>query len=166
MRDDLLRKRNVAPATVGSREWLERLRTGQEPNWQTALPASTKPNVIDELPTPEIMRQFTRDIGRRGGLQRSRNFARRNVRNAIHFWCRHDCNPHKVKAPPVTATLEQRRYLHAYASHGGKARAARHSHEELAAIAAKGGRAKAEKAAKLKQAALCASAVAAKQTEE
>ena len=164
MKEDLSGNQKAVP--IGSREWLDQLRAGQEPDWQGALPASTKPNVIDKLPTPEIMRQFSRDIGRRGGLQRSRNFARRSVRKAIQFWSRHDCNPHKVKAPPVTATLDQRRYLHAYASRGGKARAARHSHEELVAIAAKGGRAKAEKAAKLKQAALCASAVAAKQTEE
>lgn len=164
MRESSLTNRNLL--TIGSREWLERLRAGRDPNWQTALPASTKPTVVDKLPAREIMRRFSRDIGRRGGLQRSRNFARRSVRKAIQFWSRQDCNPHKVKATPVTASPEQRRYLHAYASHGGKARAARHTHEELAAIAAMGGRAKAEKAAKLKQAALCASAVAAKQPEE
>ena len=115
---------------------------------------------------PEMMRQFWKDIGRQGGFQRSRNYARRNVRKGVQFWRRHGCNPHQVKARPVKASPGQRRYLHTYASLGGRARAANHSHEELAAIAAKGGRAKAEKAAKLKQAALCVSAVAAKQPKE
>ena len=167
MKEDLLRKRNVVP--IGSREWRELQRASQqaigsrggpeEPDWPNMLVA--KPEVTDKLPL--AVRHFLREIGRRGGYERSRNYARRNVRKGVQFWRRHGCNPHQVKARPVKASPEQRRHLLTYASRGGRARAANHGHEELAAIAAKGGRAKAEKAAKLKQPALCASAIAAKQ---
>ena len=158
----MLRNSSVAP--VGSHEWRERQRASQEPDWRRVLPK--KPEVSNKLPTPETMRQFWRDIGRQGGFQRSRNYARRNVRKGVQFWRRHGCNPHQVKARPAKATQEQRRHLLTYASLGGQSRLRNCSAERLKAIAAMGGRAKAEKAAKLKQAALGASAVAAKQPQE
>jgi hypothetical protein len=149
-----MRKRDNSPVvTVGSRAWLESLRAGAQ---ERIVAEHT--SVV-----PEEMRQFTRTIGRRGGLQRSRNYARRNFHKGVRFWQRYGSNPNKVAATPVKASPEQLRYLRIYASRGGTARAARLNREERAAIAAKGGRAKAEKAAKLKQVALCASAVAGKQ---
>jgi general stress protein YciG len=154
-------KREVVP--IGSREWLERKRAGQEPDWCNLLPEATRPQFTCKPTTPDAVRQHMREIGRRGGFQRSRNYARRNVRKEIRFWLRYGSNPNKVTAAPVSASPEQRRYLRIYASRGGKARAARLNHEERAAIAAKGGRAKAEKAAKLRQATSPAQPVAGKQ---
>jgi hypothetical protein len=147
---------NSPVLTVGSRAWFERLQCGAPPN-----SAAEQFNAAQEA-----MRPFMSRIGRRGAHERSRNYARRNLRKRIRFWQRYECNPNKVAAAPVKATPEQRRYLRAYASRGGRARSARLNHEERAAIAAKGGRAKAEKAAKLKRAAICASDVAAKHPKE
>jgi general stress protein YciG len=136
-------QRNVVP--IGSREWLERQRTGQEPDWRNLLPEATKPEFTCKPTTPDAVRQHMREIGRRGGLQRSRNYARRNVRKGVRFWQRYASNPNEVKAPPVKASPEARRYLRIYASRGGQARACKYGPEQLKAIAAKGGRAKAAK---------------------
>lgn len=148
MREGWPRNRNVVP--IGSREWVERHRTGQEPDWQSLLPDATKPAFTCKPSTPDFVRQHLREAGRRGGLQRSCNYARRSPRCWTKFCRRYGHSPNGTKAALVKASPEVRRHLRTYASRGGKARAARHSHEELAAIAAKGGRAKAEKAAKLK----------------
>jgi hypothetical protein len=164
MRESLLRNQSVVP--VGSREWLERRRAGQEPDWQSLLPEATKPESTFKPPIPDAVRQHLREAGRRGGLQRSRNYALRSPRCWTRFRRRYGHTPKGVKAAPVKAGPEVQRHLRTYGSLGGRARAERRSHEELAAIAAKGGRAKAEKAAKLKQAALCVSAVPAKQPQE
>jgi general stress protein YciG len=157
-------QRNVVP--IGSREWIERRLTGQEPDWRNLLPEATKPKFTCKPTTPDAVRQHMREIGRRGRLQRSRNYALRSPRCWTRFCGEYGHSPNGWTAAPVKASPEVQQHLRTYASGGGRARAARHSHEERAAIAAKGGRAKAEKAAKSKQAALCASAVAAKQPEE
>ena len=157
----LIRNHNVVP--IGSREWREWRLRYQEPDWYDVLPGPAKGEVTDKLPIPETMRQFMRNIGQRGGRQRSRNFARRDFRKGVRFWQRYGSSPDKVVAAPVKANAEERRGLLTYASRGGQARARNCSPEQLKAIAAMGGRAKAEKAAKLKQPALCASAIAAKQ---
>jgi general stress protein YciG len=163
MREDSLKNRNVVP--IGSREWRE-LRASQEPNWLSLLPEATKPEFTCKPSIPNTVHQHMREAGRRGGLQRSRNYARRSPRCWTKFCRQYGHTPNGMTAALVKANPEVQQHLRTYASLGGKARAARHSHEELAAIAAKGGRAKAEKAAKLKQAALCSSAVAAKQVQE
>jgi len=163
MKQTWMSKPNVVP--IGSREWRERQRAGQEPDWCSLLPGATKPESACKPPVPQAVRQHLREAGRRGGLQRSRNFAKRFPRLWARFCRRYGHSPNGMRAALVRASPEVQQYLLTYASRGGRARAERHSHEELAAIAAKGGRAKAEKAAKLKQEALCASAVAAKQPE-
>jgi hypothetical protein len=156
MRESLLR--NVVP--IGSREWLDRVRAGQEPDWCNLLPEATKPQFTCKPTTPDAVRQHMHEIGRRGGLQRSRNYARRNVCKGIGFWQRHGSNPNKVVVAPVKTSPEQRGYLRTYASRGGQARARRYPKETLRAWAAKGGHAK---AAKSKQASYCTQAVAGKQ---
>src|SRR5947209_5913879 len=146
MREDWPRKLKVVP--IGSREWLDmRLHQFSPPDdW-----------LCDAA---EPVRQFLREIGQRGGLHRSRNYARRNFRKGVRFWQRYGSNPNKVAAAPVKASPEQRRYLRTYASRGGQARARKCSREQLRAWAAKGGRAR---AAKRRQASSPAQAVAGKQ---
>lgn len=145
---------------VGSQEWLERLRATQEPDWHNVLPGAAKPVVTDKLPISETMRQFYREIGRQGGLERSRRFARRSPRCWLRFHRQYHCDPNRVKARPARATPEQRRYLRANAIRGGQARARKCSPERRKAIAAMGGRAK---AAKRKQASSPVQSVAGKQ---
>jgi hypothetical protein len=89
-----------------------------------------------------------REIGRRGGFERSRSLARRYPRLWVRFHRRYGSNPNEVKAPPVMANETEQQYLRAFASRGGQARARRYPKETLRAWAAKGGYAK---AAKLKQ---------------
>lgn len=143
MREDLLR-RNMAP--IGSREWLESLRHGQELDWHNEPPVASQP-VTDKLPT--AMRQFMRDIGQRGRNERCRRFASRNVRAWIQFCRRYGYSPNRVKAAAVMASPEVRRHLRALASLGGFARARKYSPEQLKAWAAMGGPAKAAKRRRL-----------------
>lgn len=157
MRDELLKKRNVVP--IGSREWLERIRASQEPDWHKVLPP-TKSKATSEPIVPDNVRQHLRETGRRGGLQRARNYALRSIREGAGFWRRYHYSPDKVTARPVTATREVREQLRILASRGGQARACKCSREQLKAIAAMGGRAK---AAKFRQPALPAQPVAGKQ---
>jgi hypothetical protein len=145
-------KRDVVP--VGSREWLDRQRRGQELDWHNVLPEASQ-TVTDKLDTT-----FWRVIGRQGRLERSRNFARRNVRAWRRFCRRYGYSPNQVKTARVSASPEQRDRLRAFASRGGQARARKYSREQLRAWAAKGGYAK---AAKSKQASSPTQAVAGKQ---
>jgi hypothetical protein len=96
-------------------------------------------------PTPGAVRRFMHEIGRRGGHERSRNFARRTSRGWIRFNRRYQCDPSHVTAAPVSASPEVRTHLRAFASRGGQERARRCPKETLRAWAAKGGHAKAEK---------------------
>ena len=153
MRKDLPSKQNVVP--IGSREWLDWQRMGQEPDWHNGLP-----DVTNQLDTPQTMQQFWREIGRCGGLERCRSFARRSPRCWRRFHQLYHCDPNRVKARPARATPEQRRYLRANAIRGGQARARKCSPERRKAIAAMGGGAK---AAKRKQASSAAQSVAGKQ---
>lgn len=86
-----------------------------------------------------------REIGRRGGFERCRSLARRYPRLWVRFHRRYGSNPNEVKAAPVMANETERRFLHAFASRGGQARARRYPKETLRAWAAKGGYAKAAK---------------------
>lgn len=138
MRDDLHRKGNVVP--VGSREWLQRLREGQGPAWNSVPPAAA---VTDKLPILETMRQFYREIGRRGRLERSRRFARRSVSGWTRFCRRYGSSPKDVISVPVRASREVLEHLCANARRGGQARARKYTPEQLKAWAAMGGRAKA-----------------------
>lgn len=124
-----------------------------------AKPSGAGPT--DKPTTPGEVRQFMCQIGRRGGLQRCRNFARRTPRGWIRFQRRYRCNPHDVKAAPMGANEDVRNWLRGAASRGGRARAQKRSPEELRAWAAKGGYAK---AAKSKRASLPAQAIPGKQT--
>ena len=154
MREDLLR-RNTAP--IGSREWLESLRHGQELDWHNEPPVASQP-VTDKLPT--TMRQFISDIGQRGRNERCRRFACHNVRAWTRFRRRYGYSPNRVKGAAVMASPEVRQYLRGNASRGGQARARKYSPEQLRVWAAMGGRAK---AAKRKQASSPAQSVAGKQ---
>lgn len=158
MSKDLLRNRTAAP--IGSREWLDRQLRDQEADWDNVLPAAAKSRVTDRMPIPETMRQFYREIGRQGGLERSRRFARRFPRCWRRFHQLYHCDPNRVKARPARATPEQRRYLRANAIRGGQARARKCSPERRKAIAAMGGRAK---AAQRRRASSPAQSVAGKQ---
>jgi general stress protein YciG len=151
-------QRNVVP--IGSREWVERQRTGQEPDWLSLLPEATKPEFTWKPTTPDAVREHMREIGRQGGLQRSRNYARRNFHKGIRFWQRYGSNPNDVRAAPVSASPDVSPWLKEFASRGGQARARKCSPEQLNAIAAKGGHAK---AAKRRQASSPAQSVAGKQ---
>jgi general stress protein YciG len=111
-------------------------------------------------PTPSAVRQFMREIGRRGGHERCRNHARRTSRGWIRFGRRYECDPSQVIAAPVTASQEVWHHLRAFASRGGRSRAQKYPREQLRAWAAKGGRAKAEK---FRRASLPAQDVAGKQ---
>lgn len=117
----------------------------------------------ETLATTDAMRQFMRRIGRRGGHERSRNFARRNVRCRARFWHLHRCNPNETKAAPVCASIEEWHCLREFASRGGKARARKYPREQLRAWAAKGGHAK---AAKSKRVSLPPQGIAGKQSDE
>ena len=112
------------------------------------------------VPTPDVMRQFMRKIGRRGGRERSQRFARRNARCWARFLRRYRCDPNEATAAPVMATTDEWHWLREFASRGGRARARKHSREQLRAWAAKGGHAK---AARAKRASLPAQDVAGKQ---
>ena len=137
--------------------------------WPDPLPVGLVPPKVDsgepasKQPTPGAVRQFLREIGRRGGLQRCRNFARRFPRGWIRFQRRYRCNPRDVKAAPMKANEEVRNWLRGAASRGGQARARKHSREQLRAWAASGGYAK---AAKSKRACPPAQAIAGKQACE
>jgi hypothetical protein len=120
MIEDLLRKRSVVP--IGSREWLERLRAGQEPDWRKVLPPSRQ-KVRGEPTVPDNVRQHLRAAGRRGGHERARNYALRSVRESARFWKRYGYTPDKVTARPVAANAEVREQLRTLASRGGQARA-------------------------------------------
>jgi general stress protein YciG len=143
-----MRKRDNSPVvTVGSSAWLESLRAG--PPLTSAAEQSW-----------EAIRQFMREIGRRGGFERCRSLARRDPGLWVRFHRRYRCHPNQVRAALVRASPEVRHYLRAIASRGGQARARKCSREQLKAIAAKGGRAK---AAKRRQASSPAQPVAGKQ---
>jgi hypothetical protein len=114
-------------------------------------------------PTPAAVRQFLREIGRRGGLQRSRNFARRDPRGWMRFLQRYRSHPNRVTAAPVTASSEVWHCLRAYANLGGQKRARRYPSAMRRAWAAKGGYAK---AAKFRKASTGTQGVAGKQRSQ
>jgi len=143
MREDLLGNRNVVP--IGSREWREWQRAGQEPDWPSLLPGATKPERACKPTTPDPVPQHLREAGRRGGLQRSRNYALRDLRKGVRFWRRYGSNAKDVTAAPVKAGPEVHRLLRTYASRGGRARADKYPPEMRRAWAALGGHAKAAK---------------------
>ncbi len=146
-----LRKRD------GSVVWAVRMPDG---SW-CEYPPDFKPN-IQPYPTmvrcdfssrlnrasgvPDALRQFLREIGRRGRLERSRNHARRTVRGWIRFNRRYQCDPGSVSAQAVNASPDVRQWLSELARRGGRARARKYSREQLRAWSAKGGHAKAAKA--------------------
>ena len=154
MKEYSCRKRNTVP--IGSREWRERILASPVTDIRVIQPTVGST-------TPESLRQFLRQIGRRGGLMRSRNFARRDAGCYLRFRRRYGYSPKEVIATPFKASLEVWQHLRAQASRGGRARARKYSPEQLRAWAAAGGRAKAEKAAKAKQVSSPAQAVAGKQ---
>jgi hypothetical protein len=137
-------------APIGSRTWLENLRDD----------APLRSAAAQSNASPEPVRQFLREIGRRGGLERCRRLARRYPRLWARFHRRYGSNPNEVKAPLIRANEMERRYLRTFASRGGQARARRYPKETLRAWAAKGGYAKADK---LKQARPSTQPVAGKQ---
>lgn len=102
-------------------------------------------------PTPDMMRQFMREIGRRGAYQRSLNFARRSVRSRARFMQRWRLDPNQARTCLFSATSDERHWLKEFASRGGRARAVRYSHEQLRAWAAKGGHARARRAKALRR---------------
>lgn len=116
--------------------------------WPSPSPLAPAPAPVEPIskqPAPGDFREFMRDIGRRGGLQRCRNFARRTPRGWIRFQRRYQCDPHDVKATPMEANEDVRNWLRGAASRGGHARARKYPREQLRAWAAKGGHAKAAK---------------------
>lgn len=118
--------------------WPDPPRVAESPKPDRAEPTS-------DLATPCAVLQFMREIGRRGGRERCRNFARRTVRGWIGFKKRYGCDPCEVNAAPVRASPEVRPCLREFASRGGRSRAHKYPREQLRAWAAKGGHAKAAK---------------------
>jgi hypothetical protein len=94
---------------------------------------------------PEPVRQFLRESGRRGGLERARSYACRIPRCRVRFGRLYQCEPNDVEASPVAASHEVRPWLREYASRGGRGRARRYPPETLRSWAAMGGYAKAAK---------------------
>jgi hypothetical protein len=120
------------------------------PDPSPVAPAAVPPKPIGAVPTdkpttPSEVRQFMCQIGRRGGLQRCRNFARRTPRGWIRFKRRYQHDPSQVSAAPVSASPEVQTHLRECASRGGQERARRYPRETRRAWAAMGGRAKAAK---------------------
>lgn len=120
---------------------------GYGPDGQPCASPPTMP--VAPRPAPGAIRQFMRDIGERGRNERCRRFACRNVRAWIRFCRRYGYSPNRVKAAPVMASPEVRRYLRGNASLGGQERARKYTSEQLKAWAAMGGRAKAAKRRRL-----------------
>jgi hypothetical protein len=114
-------------------------------------PRTPEPGRLAEEPpgtlskAPEPVRQFLRESGRRGGLERARSFASHIPRCALRFNQLYECNPHEVRAAPISASPEVRQRLREFASRAGRERARRYPKDTLRAWAVKGGHAKAAK---------------------
>jgi hypothetical protein len=121
------------------------LAPGRQPYGSGAVGPKAAPSASVSGATPEPVRQFLRESGRRGGLERARSFASHIPRCALRFNQLYECNPHEVRAAPVSASPEVRQRLREFASRGGRERARRYPAETLMSWAAMGGRAKAAK---------------------
>jgi len=97
-------------------------------------------SVPDVEPNPrETIRQFLREAGKRGGLERSRRFAARSERCRQRFERMYGADPNRVKPAPVRASDATRDGLKEFASRGGQARTRKYTREQRSAWAAKGG---------------------------